>query len=199
MFGIGMPEMILILAIALIVIGPKKLPDLAKSLGRAMREFKKATSEFKETMQIDNELSEVKKAFDDINEDVKQAVDLKPEFERKSEDNAKLDEAGADKDSKDEAEPEHQSEAGADKDAKDEAEPEHQSEAEADKDAKDEAQPEPPADDFEDLKHLKSAFDNLGNGDDSSPASDTKTADENPAGHDGKKDNLKGSVDDDRG
>ena len=71
MFGIGMPEMILILAIALIVIGPKKLPDLAKSLGRAMREFKKATNEFKDTMQIDNELSEVKKAFDDINEDVK--------------------------------------------------------------------------------------------------------------------------------
>ena len=63
MFGIGMPEMLLILAIALIVIGPKKLPDLAKSLGRAMREFKKATNEFKETMQIDNELSEVKKAF----------------------------------------------------------------------------------------------------------------------------------------
>ena len=62
MFGIGMPEMLLILAIALIVIGPKKLPDLAKSLGRAMREFKKATSEFKDTMQIDNELTEVKKA-----------------------------------------------------------------------------------------------------------------------------------------
>jgi sec-independent protein translocase protein TatB len=42
MFGIGMPEMILILAVALIVIGPKKLPDLAKSLGRAFGEFKKA-------------------------------------------------------------------------------------------------------------------------------------------------------------
>ena len=51
MFGIGMPEMLVILALALIVIGPKKLPDLAKSLGRAMREFKKATSEFKETIQ----------------------------------------------------------------------------------------------------------------------------------------------------
>ena len=36
MFGIGMPELLLLLAIALIVIGPKKLPELAKSLGRAM-------------------------------------------------------------------------------------------------------------------------------------------------------------------
>ena len=71
MFGIGMPEMILILAIALIVIGPKKLPDLAKSLGRAMREFKKATSEFKETMDLDGDLKEVKNAFEDINDDIK--------------------------------------------------------------------------------------------------------------------------------
>ena len=61
MFGIGMPEMLMILAIALIVIGPKKLPDLAKSLGRAMREFKKATNEFKETIQIDEDLSDVKR------------------------------------------------------------------------------------------------------------------------------------------
>jgi TatA/E family protein of Tat protein translocase len=56
MFGIGMPEMILILAVALIVIGPKKLPDLAKSLGKAMGEFKKATSDLKDSMQIDTEL-----------------------------------------------------------------------------------------------------------------------------------------------
>ena len=71
MFGIGVPEMILILAIALIVIGPKKLPDLAKSLGRAMREFKKATTEFKETMDLDSDLKEVKSAFEDINADIK--------------------------------------------------------------------------------------------------------------------------------
>ena len=76
MFGIGMPEMLMILAIALIVIGPKKLPDLAKSLGRAMREFKRATSEFKETLAVDDDLSEVKKAFDDINTDIKDAVDV---------------------------------------------------------------------------------------------------------------------------
>lgn len=66
MFGIGMPEMILILAVALIVIGPKKLPDLAKSLGKAMGEFKKATRDLKDSMQIDTELKEVKGAFDDL-------------------------------------------------------------------------------------------------------------------------------------
>ena len=69
MFGIGMPEMILILAVALIVIGPKKLPDLAKSLGKAMGEFKKATSDLKDSMQIDTELKEVKTAFEDIAKD----------------------------------------------------------------------------------------------------------------------------------
>ena len=78
MFGIGMPEMILILAIALIVIGPKKLPDLAKSLGRAMNEFKKATREIKDSMDIDGDLQEVKKSFDDLNKDVKEAVNVNP-------------------------------------------------------------------------------------------------------------------------
>ena len=67
MFGIGMPELLLILAIALIVIGPKKLPDLAKSLGRTLREFKKATNEFKETIEIDEDLTDVKKTFDELN------------------------------------------------------------------------------------------------------------------------------------
>jgi TatA/E family protein of Tat protein translocase len=76
MFGIGMPELLLILAIALIVIGPKKLPDLAKSLGRTLREFKKATNEFKETIQIDEDLTDVKKTFDGIGDDLKDSVGL---------------------------------------------------------------------------------------------------------------------------
>lgn len=79
MFGIGMPELLLIVAIALIVLGPKKLPDLAKSLGRAMREFKKATNEFKESIQIDEDLSDVKKAFDDLGSDIKDSVSLPQE------------------------------------------------------------------------------------------------------------------------
>ena len=77
MFGIGMPEMILILAIALIVIGPKKLPDLAKSLGRAFAEFKRATSELKETLEIDDELKEAKSTFDDMSKEIRDAMDVK--------------------------------------------------------------------------------------------------------------------------
>ena len=75
MFGIGMPEVLLILAVALIVIGPKKLPDLAKSLGRAIGEFKKATHEFKESIDINSDLKNVKDTFEDMNESIKDAVD----------------------------------------------------------------------------------------------------------------------------
>jgi len=106
MFGIGMPEMLVILAIALIVIGPKKLPDLAKSLGRAMREFKKATSEFKETIQLESELSEVKETFNDISDGVKDAVDLNLKPEKQ-----KTDKVGSDDEKNKEKGNQHESES----------------------------------------------------------------------------------------
>jgi len=84
MFGIGMPEMILICAIALIVIGPRKLPELAKSLGRALGEFKKATSELKESFEIDDEFTDVKQTFDEMNADIYDTIDKAPIPESKS-------------------------------------------------------------------------------------------------------------------
>lgn len=45
MFGLGMPELILILIIALVVFGPSKLPEMGASVGKALREFRNATKE----------------------------------------------------------------------------------------------------------------------------------------------------------
>ena len=51
MFGIGFPELLLIAVLALVVIGPKRLPDLAKALGRGFAEFRRATEELKQTFE----------------------------------------------------------------------------------------------------------------------------------------------------
>lgn len=63
MFGIGFPELILIFAVALIVVGPGKLPDLARALGRGLAEFRKATGDLKETFEQDETVREIKKEF----------------------------------------------------------------------------------------------------------------------------------------
>jgi len=66
MFGIGFPELILIMVIALIVIGPSKLPDLARALGKGMAEFRKATQDIKDSLDLDGDLRELKEAKDDL-------------------------------------------------------------------------------------------------------------------------------------
>lgn len=56
MFGkLGLPELILILVIALMIFGPSKLPEIGKSIGRGIREFKNASREIKESMNEESQ------------------------------------------------------------------------------------------------------------------------------------------------
>jgi sec-independent protein translocase protein TatA len=66
MFGLGIGELLVIFVIALIIFGPKKLPEIGRSVGRAMMEFKKASQEFQDSVR--EEMKEVEKTaqFDEI-------------------------------------------------------------------------------------------------------------------------------------
>ena len=64
-FGIGLPEMAIIFIVALLVFGPKKLPEIGRSLGKAMRSFQDATKEFE---------SEFKQEVDKIEKVVKEPM-----------------------------------------------------------------------------------------------------------------------------
>lgn len=65
MFNIGMPELMIIIVIALLVVGPKKLPDLAKSLGKGFNEFRKATDGVTESLKETLREDDTKKEGDD--------------------------------------------------------------------------------------------------------------------------------------
>jgi TatA/E family protein of Tat protein translocase len=87
MFNIGLPELLIIVAIALIVFGPNKLPELAKAFGRAMREFKKATEEVKESFEAETkDLEEFKHTLTDENllADLAEQVSPEPATEETS-------------------------------------------------------------------------------------------------------------------
>jgi TatA/E family protein of Tat protein translocase len=63
MFGpIGMPELIVIMVIALIIFGPRKLPELGRSLGRSLNEFKRASNELKNTLDDEIRADEQREA-----------------------------------------------------------------------------------------------------------------------------------------
>jgi len=73
---IGFSEMLVIFVVALLVFGPKKLPELGKSLGKGIREFRKATNELKNTWEeqvrdIEAPLSDVKKDIHSVGQDMK--------------------------------------------------------------------------------------------------------------------------------
>ena len=58
MFDIGLQELVVIFVIALLVFGPKNLPQLGRALGRAMREFRKASDEFRSTIETNLQINE---------------------------------------------------------------------------------------------------------------------------------------------
>jgi sec-independent protein translocase protein TatB len=64
MFGIGLPELILIMGLALIVVGPDKLPGLAKTVAKQILELKKAANSLKES--LDEELKEEKESLQEL-------------------------------------------------------------------------------------------------------------------------------------
>ena len=74
MFGIGLPEMILILALALIVVGPDKLPELARSVAKGVLELKKTVSTLKEDLAEDNPFDAVKPELEEAAESIKKQL-----------------------------------------------------------------------------------------------------------------------------
>ena len=75
MFGsIGMPEMIIILVIALIIFGPRKLPELGKSLGRSLNEFKRASNELRNTLEEEIKVEERKEQKAQIHNEQNSAI-----------------------------------------------------------------------------------------------------------------------------
>jgi sec-independent protein translocase protein TatA len=72
MFGnIGFPELLAILALALLVFGPKKLPEVGRSIGKALREFRKTSDEIKDRIEEEIQASELK----DIEAEIKKEVE----------------------------------------------------------------------------------------------------------------------------
>ena len=83
MFGIGMPELIIIFVIALIVIGPKKLPDLARALGKGMAEFRKATNEIKSNLNMGDDLKGIEEELADSVSGMIHEAEMEAEMEEK--------------------------------------------------------------------------------------------------------------------
>jgi Tat protein translocase TatB subunit len=72
MFNIGFPELLLILAVALLVVGPSKLPELARSIGKAFGQFKRMADDVRDTIDQEAAVEEKKKEIDENKEEKKE-------------------------------------------------------------------------------------------------------------------------------
>lgn len=71
MFNLGFPELVVIFTLALLIFGPRKLPELGRSLGRGLSEFKRASNELKKTWEeeVKKEEDEVRKVIRDVSDE----------------------------------------------------------------------------------------------------------------------------------
>ncbi len=94
MFGsIGIPELIVIFIIALLVFGPKKLPEVGKSVGRAIREFKKASDELRTRVEEEISASEIKSEINEVKSDLTEFKDDLNQLQENLKKDLKTDEA----------------------------------------------------------------------------------------------------------
>jgi sec-independent protein translocase protein TatB len=73
MFGIGTSEILVILLIALLVIGPSKLPEIARALGKGLAEFRRVSSDVKRQIDLEVQLAELEKEETKSAENIKQS------------------------------------------------------------------------------------------------------------------------------
>ncbi len=73
MFGVGTSELVIILIIAILILGPKEIPKVARSIGKGMRELQRAKDELKKNIEFeDDPISNIKSELNDIKEEVLQ-------------------------------------------------------------------------------------------------------------------------------
>jgi len=91
MFDIGMPEMIMIFVVALLVIGPKNLPEVAKALGKGLGELKKSFQDVKDTVQEEfkESTSDIRDAVTDFKKQIETEVEASGKVIQKSVEDAK--------------------------------------------------------------------------------------------------------------
>ncbi len=90
MFGsMGMPEMMMIFVVALILFGPRQMPQIGKSIGKALAEFRRASNEFKRTIEDEvagEDLTEVKKGLEEVRDVGREITSIRDTVVKKMED-----------------------------------------------------------------------------------------------------------------